>query len=196
MKIRFRSILIALIACVLAGCGAFPVALRPDPTAPVVPLSTPTELPAATSTATPPLPTATPTPTHTPTPIPTPTVTPYPLLPTPTLAPLTASMRQEIFNDVWTLVRDRYVYEDYGGVDWDAVREEFEPLIARAASEEEFYALIEQMVARLGDDHTRFDTPQEVAEEAARFDGGGSICWHWRDDPRTARGYSDHPPCP
>jgi hypothetical protein len=33
MKIRFRSILIALIACVLAGCGAFPVALQPDPTA-------------------------------------------------------------------------------------------------------------------------------------------------------------------
>jgi C-terminal peptidase prc len=172
MKIRFRSTLIALIAGVLAGCGAFPVALQPDPTATVVPFSTPTALPAATSTATPPLPTATPTPTHTPTPTPTPTVTPYPLLPTPTLAPLNASMRQEIFNDVWTLVRDRYVYEDYGGIDWDAVREEFEPLIARAASEEEFYALIEQMVARLGDDHTRFDTPQEVAEEAARFDGG------------------------
>ncbi len=171
MKTCFRLILTALVTGVLAGCGAFPVALQLGTTATVTLLSTPTALPTATATVTP-LPTATPTPTHTPTPVPTPTVTPYPLLPTPTLAPLTTGMRQQIFDDVWTLVRDRYVYEDYGGIDWDAVREEFEPKIAGAASEEEFYSLIEEMVGRLGDDHTRFDTPQEVAEEAARFDGG------------------------
>lgn len=167
--IRCLRSIIVLIVVVLAGCGNLPVTLRPAPVATPAPPPPSTPLPSLTPTDTPP-----PTPTATPTPAPTatPTVTPYPLLPTPTLAPLSANERQAVFEDVWTLVRDRYVYEDYGGVDWEAVRREFEPRIARAASEADFYALIEEMVGRLGDDHTRFDTPQEVAEEAARFDGG------------------------
>lgn len=168
---RSLHFIIVLLVVALAGCGNLPVTFRPPPVATPVPPPTSTPLPTLTPTDTPrPTPTATPTPT--PAPTATPTVTPYPILPTPTLAPLTAGERQSVFEDVWTLVRDRYVYEDYGGVDWDAVRKEFEPRIARAASEAEFYALIEEMVGRLGDDHTRFDTPQEVAEEAARFDGG------------------------
>ncbi|MCS6840897.1 MAG: S41 family peptidase [Roseiflexaceae bacterium] len=169
---RLRFIIVPLVIIALAGCGNLPVTLRPAPVATPAPPPTSTPLPTLTPTDTPrPTLTATPTPTPTPAPTATPTVTPYPLLPTPTLAPLSANERQAIFEDVWTLVRDRYVYEDYGGVDWEAVRKEFEPRIARAASEAEFYALIEEMVGRLGDNHTRFDTPQEVAEEAARFDG-------------------------
>lgn len=166
--LRFVS---ALLVVVLAGCGNLPVPLGSMSTTTPTPLPTATSQPTVAPTDTPrPTPPATATPTLAPTA--TPTVTPYPLLPTPTLAPLSANERQAVFEDVWTLVRDRYVYEDYGGVDWDAVRAEFEPRIARAASESEFYALIEEMIGRLGDDHTRFDTPQEVAEEAARFDGG------------------------
>ncbi len=171
MMNRCLRFILVLFVVVLAGCGNLPVTLRPAPVATSAPPPTFTPSPTATPTETPrPAPTATSTPT--PAPTATPTVTPYPLLPTPTLAPLSADARQAIFEDVWTLVRDQYVYEDYGGVDWDAVRREFEPRIAGAASEEEFYALIEEMVGLLGDDHTRFDTPQEVAEEAARFDGG------------------------
>ena len=170
MMIRCLRYVIVTLIVVLAGCGNLPTAL------PLLPSATPAPPPASTPPTVAPTDTPRPTPTatSTPTPVPTatPTVTPYPLLPTPTLAPLSADERRAIFEDVWTLVRDRYVYEDYGGVDWDAVRKEFEPRIARAASETEFYALIEEMVGRLGDDHTRFDTPQEVAEEAARFDGG------------------------
>lgn len=171
MTIRYLRLAIVLLIIALAGCGALPVTWRPAPVA--TPASSPTSTPQPTLAPTD-TPRPTPTPTLTPTPAPTatPTVTPYPLLPTPTLAPLSANERQAIFEDVWTLVRDRYVYEDFGGVDWEAVRREFEPRIARAASAAEFYTLIKEMVGRLGDDHTRFDTPQEVAEEAARFDGG------------------------
>lgn len=171
MMIRYLRLAIVLLIIALAGCGALPVTWRPSPVA--TPASSPTSTPQPTLAPTD-TPRPTPTPTLTPTPAPTatPTVTPYPLLPTPTLAPLSANERQAIFEDVWTLVRDRYVYEDFGGVDWEAVRREFEPRIARAASAVEFYTLIKEMVGQLGDDHTRFDTPQEVAEEAARFDGG------------------------
>lgn len=169
-----RRIIPLALVIALAGCGELPVAL--EPSAPPTPTEAPTTTPVPTDA-----PSATPVPTNTPTATPAPTatatatatatVTPYPLLPTPTLESLTPSQRQAVFDDVWTLVRDRYVYEDFGGVDWEAVREEFEPLIESAATEAEFYALMKQMVNRLGDDHTRFDDPQDVAEEAARFGG-------------------------
>lgn len=168
-------LLCVFLAAMLTACGidAAPIRqpagivstqLAPPPSQTPFSSATPAATPTATATATP-----TPPPTSTPTA--TPTITPYPLIPTPTLAALTPGERTAIFNEVWTLVRDRYVYEDYGGIDWEAVRNEFEPLVVASATEAEFYALIEQMIGRLGDDHTRFDTPQDVAEETARFDG-------------------------
>jgi len=45
------------------------------------------------------------------------TATPFAILPTVTLAPLTDAQRQQVFDQVWTWVRDRYVDPDYRGVD-------------------------------------------------------------------------------
>lgn len=166
---RHRSLIAILLALVLSACTpTFPPLIAEAPT--------PTTAPSPTATATPtstPTPTATPTPTVTPTPTntSTPTATFIPLSPTATLAPLAEDERTKIFNEVWELVRDRYVYTDYRGVDWQAVREEFAPRIAAAATPEEFYGLMREMIDRLGDDHSRFESPQEVAEEDARFDG-------------------------
>ncbi|NWG21720.1 MAG: PDZ domain-containing protein [Chloroflexi bacterium] len=168
-------LLCLFLAAMLTACSIDSASIR-QPTGVVSAQPTPapdrTPLPGATP-ATTPAATATPTATATATPTltATPTITPYPLIPTPTLAALMPDERTAIFDEIWTLVRDRYVYEDYGGIDWEAVRSEFEPLVVAAGTEAEFYALIEQMIGRLGDDHTRFDTPQDVAEEMARFDG-------------------------
>ncbi len=101
---------------------------------------------------------------------PTPTVVIVPLAPTATLTPLSAEQRDELFNEVWTLVRDRYVYDDFRGLDWDSAYEEFAPRIAAADSTETFYSLMREMIARLDDDHSRFESPQEVAESEARFE--------------------------
>jgi C-terminal peptidase prc len=69
------------------------------------------------------------------------------------------------------LVRDKYLYEDYRGVDWNVVRDEFAPRVTAAANTEAFYGLMREMIDRLGDEHSRFESPQEVAEEQARFEG-------------------------
>ncbi len=155
-----------LLAVVLAGCAPrVPYfAQRPAPT------TAPTPTIVATPTATPtpiPTPSSTPTPTSTPAPSP----TSLPLSPTPTLAPLATTEREAIFNRVWELVRDRYVYRDYRGLDWEAIRQEFAPRIAAAANAEEFYDLLRELIDRLGDEHSRFESPQDVAEERARFEG-------------------------
>lgn len=158
-----RSIgLILLAAMLLVACH---VSIPPG-AAPALPtpLANRDATPTARATA---HPSATPRPTITPTP----TATFEPLLPTPTLVPLTAEERVELFNQLWTLVRDNYVYEDYGGVDWETVRTEFAPRITAAPSEEAFYDLLREMVDRLGDEHSRFESPQDVAAEEARFNG-------------------------
>jgi C-terminal peptidase prc len=99
------------------------------------------------------------------------TPTEVPLSPTPTLAPLSASERKQIFEQVWRLVRDHYLYTDYGGIDWNGVRATYAPRVAAAATPEQFYSLMSEMIALLGDNHSRFESPHEVAEEQARFDG-------------------------
>jgi C-terminal peptidase prc len=87
------------------------------------------------------------------------------------LQPLSNNERIAIFERVWSIVNERYLYEDFNGQDWDAVRAEFEPRVTAAAGEAEFYELMYELIARLGDDHSRFQSPQDVAEEEARFTG-------------------------
>lgn len=164
---------VALALFLLSGCS-LPLAVPPLalPTTPAEPLPVP-----------PPSPTAVPSPTAAPTPAPTPTF--EQLLPTPTLAPITADARQAIFEQAWNLVHRRYLYPDYHGVDWPAVRDEFAPQIGTAENADQFYQLMHAMIDRLGDDHTHFESPQEVAEEEARSAGEltyGGIGVTIRDD--------------
>ena len=167
------TLFIALLGLTLAGCStpfaAAPISAPPRPTAVstqvsiVAPSPTPPPPPSATvapsATLPPPSPTAPP------------TVTPEPLEPTPTLAPLAEAEREQVFNEAWELVRDNYLYSDYNGLDWQAVRAEFLPQVRAAASPEAFYDLMYQLVERLGDDHSRFESPQDVARQQAEFAG-------------------------
>jgi C-terminal peptidase prc len=109
-----------------------------------------------------------------------------PLTPTATLAPLAGTERERIFDRVWTLVRDRYLYPDYRGVDWQAARETFRPRALAAESPEAFYQVMAELIVLLGDDHSRFESPRVVAEHELRESGELSyvgIGVNVRDDP-------------
>lgn len=176
MKQLRRSFALFTTALILAACANRPwstaVVPRPSPVA-----ATLTSLPAtATARHTPrlPAPSSTPLPAATAqssfTPIP-PSPTLEILIPTATLAPLDAAQRAAIFDQTWSIVRDNYVYEDYRGLDWEATRTEFAPRVEAAATPETFYALMRELIGRLGDDHSRFESPQEVAEQQAEYSG-------------------------
>jgi C-terminal peptidase prc len=161
----------ALLALALAACAPNLPNLAPVAQAPTaLPLPAPSVTPEPSAT---PRPSPTPRPTVTPSPRPTaePSATPELLPPTATLAPLTQAQRSEVFDRVWRLVRDRYVYPDYRGLDWNAVRKDYAPRAAAAETPEQFYAALREMIRRLGDDHSRFESPQEVVVEQAEFDG-------------------------
>ncbi|NJM05742.1 PDZ domain-containing protein [Candidatus Gracilibacteria bacterium] len=165
MIYRYTTLLSLLL---LMACSR-PLATIPSPE----PVATATALPSATPlppspTSLPPTPTTVPSATPLPSVTPTLAPSPEPLLPTATLIAISTDERQQLFTEVWELVRDRYLYEDYRGVDWDAVRAEYEPQI-QTVQLEDFYGLLRQMIVRLGDEHSRFMSPQEVAAEEARF---------------------------
>ncbi len=128
-----------------------------SPTAAVAP--PPTFTPTAT-------PTAEPTATTTPSPIPSPVVTST-LAPT----PLSLRSRQETFEKIWQTVDENYLYDDFRGLDWDAVWIEFAPRVRAAQSNTEFYLLMTEMVDRLQDQHSRFLAPGDAAAESVQSTG-------------------------
>jgi C-terminal peptidase prc len=84
---------------------------------------------------------------------------------TPTSMP--AISRQRLFEEVWQTVDDHYLYDDFRGLDWDAVYTEFAGQVAAAESNAELYRLLSAMVSRLNDQHSRFLAPSDVVEENA-----------------------------
>jgi carboxyl-terminal processing protease len=142
--------------------------------------STPTWTATSTPTTTPVLPTSTqtslPSPTKTPlpsTPTLTQTSTPAPTLPflgdTPT--PLPLQLQLEVFEQLWQVVDEEYLYPDYNGLDWDAIHTQYRKRIVEGLSNEDFYQAMKEMINRLGDDHSSFLSPDEVKEEEAAFAG-------------------------
>ncbi len=103
--------------------------------------------------------------------LPTPTLGVLNIAPSPTLIALSVDQRISMFDDVWTYVNDRYVYPDYRGVNWSGIYDEYRSRITGTTDTDEFYATIKEMIELLNDDHTRFDTPQEAAMDAAFFSG-------------------------
>jgi carboxyl-terminal processing protease len=137
---------LALVLILLAACGT----TEPPP---AVIQATSTSRPATT----------------TPTQVPAPTEGPL-AEPSPGIAVLSKATRYSLFTQTWMFVNDLYVYPDYGGLDWEAVKEEYSEKIANAASDEEFYDLMREMVDLLGDEHSVFLSPDFVDMQNAIYD--------------------------
>jgi carboxyl-terminal processing protease len=75
---------------------------------------------------------------------------------TPMCAALTSEQRQlslQSFEYVWTVIRDKHWQTKPGGLDWQAVHDEFKPKIEAADSMDAVRALMSQMLARLHQTH-------------------------------------------
>jgi C-terminal peptidase prc len=159
----------ALLACVIGGVvGAvawFSGAVR------IVETSAPSE--ALTSrTAAPPSPAST---AMIPTPAPERTSTPRPTA-TPSAAPRTIpaadTRRQLRVQDTFAeLVRQRYVYADFNGMNWDTAMREDSMRAHRGMSDEDFHRMLADRIDELGDAHSAFLSPEEAEDEDAEYSG-------------------------
>jgi len=159
--ISILILLTSLLACNLPSLIPDQVSIPQDRTGPAKP----------TTTFTPsPTPTITPEPTLTSTFTPTPTQV-VETTATPTYTPLPLNMQLQVFEDLWSVINETYVYPDFNGVDWDAVRTEFRQRIEAGLDHDGFYIAMNEMIARLGDDHSYYLSPEAMAQSEADFAG-------------------------
>jgi carboxyl-terminal processing protease len=116
----------------------------------------------------------TPTPTQQSTPTPVPTATPVPTttpIPTATPIPTPSAMQRQVFQKLWQVIKDEYLYRDFNGLDWDAAYEEYSQMIETGMTDENFYMAMVEMVDSLGDDHSVFLDPSETLAGEAEYEG-------------------------
>ena len=67
--------------------------------------------------------------------------------------------KMEVFRQGWSYLRDFFYDPDYHGANWNAVRAEYEPLIAGARTPDEMRRLLQLMVGELNASHLGAGTP-------------------------------------
>ncbi len=77
---------------------------------------------------------------------------------------LSPKERVKAFEEVWRTIDEKYYDPHFNGVNWNGMHDRYRPLVDRVEGDDEFYALLKQMVGELHDAHTRFHTPRERHE--------------------------------
>jgi carboxyl-terminal processing protease len=94
-----------------------------------------------------------------------------PSIPSPEADELSRAVQLSIFDYLWNTVNEEYLYPDFNGLDWNGIYYEYQDQIKAGLTGEEFYQSVQDLVYRLGDDHSVFLTPGEVQKEDAEYEG-------------------------
>jgi carboxyl-terminal processing protease len=166
-RVAFGFLILSLMACNFVTQMITPPTATPIPTATFIPTSTT-------------IPTATPlTPAYVPpqcTTAPIATVAPDIALAQPTLnaqtnSPISQGEQMRIFRDMTNVVDKVYVYPDFNGKDWKAIKEKYRGKIEAGLDTEAFYQEMQAMISELGDDHSSYLSPIDVKADEAQLKG-------------------------
>jgi C-terminal peptidase prc len=135
-------------------------------------------------------------------PTPTPTTAPTPLAPAyippncqnvalATISPATAlvqptpelranpeiskDLQQRVFEQTVDVVEQKYVYPDFNGNDWPAIVSKYQAEIDKGLKSEDFYSDMQSMITELGDEHSSFESPVDVAVSEADLAGNNEF---------------------
>jgi carboxyl-terminal processing protease len=84
-------------------------------------------------------------------------------------------VRRETFEIVWRTVKEKHFDPTFGGLDWDKVKLEYAPRVDKVKTDQELYALLQQMVGELQQSHFNIIPPEAVVESDS---GGGAQPGH------------------
>ncbi|GAB4496775.1 MAG: S41 family peptidase [Anaerolineales bacterium] len=90
---------------------------------------------------------------------------------TPMFNEISREQQLQIFQELWDTVDQNYLYPDFNGVDWQALGEQYRQKIETGLTTEDFYLAMDEMIAALGDEHSVYLNPLQVAEEDAEYAG-------------------------
>lgn len=94
--------------------------------------------------------------------------------PTPSLEtnpPITADVQQRVFDDLVNKINSVYLYPDFNGLDWQGIVAKYQAKIDSGLDTETFYSEMENLVSELGDEHSQFESPAQVAAAEAELAG-------------------------
>ena len=80
-----------------------------------------------------------------------------------------------LFNGVWEGIRDLYVDPDTNGLDWEAIGDEYAPLVIATDNAHEVYELLAEMVGLLDDPFTAYFAPEDLGDPATFDPSYGGI---------------------
>lgn len=83
-------------------------------------------------------------------------------------------LRRQAFFKVWNTINEKHYDPTFGGVDWQKVREIYEPKALAAKSSGEFHNVLRQMLGELKLSHFEIMPPQTKAQAKNDFSGGVS----------------------
>lgn len=76
-----------------------------------------------------------------------------------------------ILNDLGNIVEDIYVYPDFNGRNWTDIQARYRARIEAGLTTESFYHEMSAMIGELGDEHSFYLSPAQVAEAEAELAG-------------------------
>jgi carboxyl-terminal processing protease len=76
------------------------------------------------------------------------------------------ALQQRTFDQLWSIVNESYVYEDFNGVDWLAVKNEYQSRLDRQVSADEFDAILQTMLGELPPSTVSYETREQRIEAA------------------------------
>ena len=82
-----------------------------------------------------------------------------------------------IFKQAWAIVEANYVRDNFNGVDWNAVYDEYLPRAEQVTSSEELHILLADLIHELGDDHSRYVPPERMQAEFGVGASGEARAW-------------------
>jgi C-terminal peptidase prc len=88
---------------------------------------------------------------------------------------ISAETQREVFKQVAFIVETAYVYPDYNGRDWSAIKSKFKQQIESGLDTVGFYAAMKAMISGFGDEHSGFYSPVDVARLEAKLRGNNDF---------------------
>lgn len=84
---------------------------------------------------------------------------------------ISSDLQKDVFENVVNTVNQVYVYPDFNGKDWAALTQKYRQQIEAGVNTADFYAAIQHMIYDLGDEHSQFLSPANVATWNAKLSG-------------------------
>lgn len=79
-----------------------------------------------------------------------------------------ADRRRQTFEIVWQTVNDNYFDPTFGGLDWNTVKSQYTPRVAKTANDEELHNLLQEMLNLLKQSHFVIIPPPTIAQSDSK----------------------------